>query len=155
VRPKTGLAVSEIERLYRQEGPRLWRALYAYAGDRDVANDAVSEAFAQCLGRGDAIETPRLWVWRAAFRIAAGELKSRSRWVGEPADRAYSVPEVANDLETALRELSPRERAVLSLNHAGYSSGEIAHIVGSAPVTVRVHLTRARRKLRDRLGGPE
>jgi DNA-directed RNA polymerase specialized sigma24 family protein len=149
------VAASGMDRLYREDGARLWRAVYAYSGNRDVASDAVAEAFAQCLARGDAVEAPQLWIWKAAFRIAAGELKERRRWVGEPPDRSYSTPEVGPDLEAAPRELSARERAVLALTHAGYSSGEIAHLVGSAAVTVRVHLVHARRKLRDKLGGPE
>jgi RNA polymerase sigma factor (sigma-70 family) len=146
---------SELERLYREQAPRLWRALYAYAGDREVTSDAVAEAFAQLMGRGDAVRDARMWVWKTAFRIAAGELQDRRRWAGEPPDRPYSVPEIDRDLEAALSQLSPRERAVLSLAHAGYSSPEIAHVIGCAPVTVRVHLTRAKRKLRVMLGGPE
>lgn len=59
---------SELERLYRVQAPRLWRALYAYAGDREVTSDAVAEAFAQLMGRGDAVRDARMWVWKTAFR---------------------------------------------------------------------------------------
>jgi RNA polymerase sigma factor (sigma-70 family) len=155
VEREAGVVTSRIDRLYREDGARLWRAVYAYSGNRDIASDAVAEAFAQCLARGEAVEAPQLWIWKAAFKIAAGELKERRRWVGEPPDRSYSAPEVGPDLEAALRQLSARERAILSLAHAGYSSREIAHVVGSAAVTVRVHLVHARRKLRDKLGGSE
>lgn len=64
-----------IERAYRDDGARLWRAVLAQTGDRDMADDIVSEAFAQALGRGEALVDPRAWVWRAAFRIAMGRLK--------------------------------------------------------------------------------
>jgi hypothetical protein len=37
-------AIERIEALYRVEGARMWRALVAFAGDREVANDAVAEA---------------------------------------------------------------------------------------------------------------
>jgi DNA-directed RNA polymerase specialized sigma24 family protein len=66
-----------LERLYREDGARLWRALVAFSGDREVASDAVAEAFAQALGRGEELHHPQRWVWRAAFRIAAGELRDR------------------------------------------------------------------------------
>jgi RNA polymerase sigma-70 factor (ECF subfamily) len=69
----------EIERLYRERGDRIWRALLAFAGDPEVASDAVAEAFAQVLRRGDEVRDPERWVWRAAFRIAAGELKERRK----------------------------------------------------------------------------
>src|SRR2546428_10332706 len=65
----------EVEAVYRQDGDRLWRALYAYAGNEDVASDAVAEAFAQVLRRGPAIRDVRGWVWRPAFPLAAGGLK--------------------------------------------------------------------------------
>src|SRR5436853_5945776 len=61
-----------IEAVYRTEAPRLWRALILHTGNREAANDAVSEAFVQVIGRGDAIRDPTAWVWKAAFRIAQG-----------------------------------------------------------------------------------
>jgi len=63
--------------LYRHEAPRLWRAVFAYAQDRAITDDAVAEAFAQCLRRGGEVRDPRAWIWRASFRMAAGELKAR------------------------------------------------------------------------------
>jgi predicted RNA polymerase sigma factor len=59
--------------------PRLWRALAAYAGDRDIADDALAEAFAHAAARWPALRMPDRWVWKAAFWIAAGELKDRGR----------------------------------------------------------------------------
>ena len=44
--------VSDLERLYQESGDRLWWALFAYAGDREIASDAAAEAFRQ--GAGDA-----------------------------------------------------------------------------------------------------
>jgi DNA-directed RNA polymerase specialized sigma24 family protein len=77
----------EVERLYRDVGARLWRAVMAYCGDREITNDAVAEAFAQVLARGEAVHAPLPWLWRSAFRIAAGELKARARTV-PPGDDA-------------------------------------------------------------------
>jgi RNA polymerase sigma-70 factor (ECF subfamily) len=141
-----------IERLYREQAARVWRAVYAYAGDREVASDAVAEAFAQCLGRGAAVRDRRAWVWRAAFRIAAGELQQRLRFSGTVPERAYDLPEVRPELATALASLSPRQRAALVLTYYGYSGREIGEILGMSGVTARVHLSQARKKLRDLLG---
>ena len=68
-----------VERVWREQGQKLWRSLAAFTGDPELASDAMAEAFAQALGRGDAVETPDRWIWRAAFRIASGELKIRSQ----------------------------------------------------------------------------
>jgi hypothetical protein len=54
-------------------------AWVAYTGDREVASDAMAEAFAQALARGDELRSAERWVWHAAFRIAAGELTTRGR----------------------------------------------------------------------------
>src|SRR5204862_5002972 len=62
-----------LERLYREQGDRLWRAVFLYSGDRELAGDAVAEAFAQALRRGDSIESARSWVWHVSFRIRSEE----------------------------------------------------------------------------------
>jgi DNA-directed RNA polymerase specialized sigma24 family protein len=39
----------DLETLYREHRNRLWWALVAFSGDREIASDAESEAFAQAL----------------------------------------------------------------------------------------------------------
>lgn len=137
-----------LARLYREEGARLWRAVFVYAGDREVASDAVAEAFAQFARRMDEVRSPAAWVWRAAFRIAAGELQRRSL-LSEMPELKYEMPEPSPIFE-ALARLSPRQRACIILRyHAGYRPGEIASILALKPATVRVHLLQARRRLRS------
>jgi RNA polymerase sigma-70 factor, ECF subfamily len=141
-----------IERLYRERGDRIWRGLLAFSGDPEVASDAVAEAFAQVLRRGDEVRDPERWVWRAAFRIAAGELKER-RWSGLAVrPGSYEMEEPALDLVLALGALSQRQRVSVVLHDgAGYHSKEVARIIGSTEAAVRVHLMRGRRRLRELL----
>lgn len=138
----------EIERLYRERGDRVWRAILAFSGDPEVASDAVAEAFAQVLRRGVEVEDPERWVWRAAFRIASGELKERRRRTVVEA-MEYEMEEPARDLVAALAKLSEKQRASVVLHDAaGYPAKEIARIVGSTEAAVRVHVMRGRRRLR-------
>jgi RNA polymerase sigma factor (sigma-70 family) len=153
-------AHDELERLYREQGARLWRAVFLYTRDAEVASDAVAETFAQALRRGDAIRAPATWVWTVAFRVAAGEMKERRRH-GAPLDeRAEELasgaaaskgsPEMAMDLARALQRLSEKQRAAFVLHHyAGYPHAEVARIIGSTTAAVAVHLYRARARLRD------
>ncbi len=144
----SGVGEPDLERLFQEEAKRIWRALVAYTGDRDVASDAMAEAFAQALARGDELRSPRRWVWRASFRIAAGELKRRRRDRPMTEDSTYEMPEPPRDLIAALSKLSPRQRGALILRHyAGYSTREVADILGSSAATVRVHLSQGRRRL--------
>ena len=141
------------ERLYREDGARLWRALLAFGGDRAVADDSVAEAFAQLLRREEPIRRPRDWVWRAGFRIAAGELSHRARFSQLVDTKAERDPEAPADpsgrLITALRELSVKQRGSLILRHyAGYRVHRVARILGSTSPAVWVHLFQGRRRLR-------
>lgn len=82
------VANDRMEEVYRLHGRKLWRALVGFTSDPELASDALAEAFTQALARGDAIQDPESWVWRAAFRLAVGELKARNRPL--PATRAPS-----------------------------------------------------------------
>jgi len=122
----------------------------AFGGDEELASDAMAEAFAQALGRGDAVDAPDRWIWRAAFRIAAGELKERRRVAASDLlPTSVGMPEPVEDLVRALRTLSPNQRAaaVLSL-YADMSTRDVARILACSQATVRVHLSQARRRLR-------
>lgn len=141
-----------LDGLYRRHGAKLWRAIYAYAGDVDVANDAVAEAFAQALRRGEALHSPLHWIWRAAFLIAAGALKDRSRQVHQIPEAPYEMEEQDWELLSALGRLPRTQRAALVLYYyADQPIVEIARAVGSNAVTVRASLSRGRRRLRKLL----
>lgn len=139
----------DLERLYRDPGARLWRALVLSTGSRDVADDAVAEAFAQALARGGELRDPIAWIWRVAFRVAAGEMKARSVVSELQTEPAGDAPESVTDLVRALASLTPHQRAAVVLaDYAGYAHREIAEILGSSTSAVGVHVHRARRRLR-------
>ena len=145
-----------VEAVYRADAERLWRAIYAFAGDAEIASDAVAEAFAQLLNRGEAVRDPAAWTWRTAFRISAGALKARrsgdTPTVGpiEHLDR-YSDP----DLLAALRQLPDAQRAAVVLfYYADLPIREIAARLGSNSLAIRANLSRGRGRLRQILGDP-
>jgi len=142
-----------VEHVYREHGARLWRSLLLYTGDPDVASDAVGEAFAQAIRRGDAVEDPLAWITRAAYRIAGGELKKRRRHGYPIVETSYEMPKPVWTLVAALEQLSPKQRAAAVLHFRdGYTLSETADIIGSTTAAVGVHLNRARKRLRDLLG---
>ena len=142
-----------VELVYREHAERLWRALVLYAGEPEVASDAVAEAFAQAIARGSAIIDVERWVWRSAFSIARGELKRRGWTTSEVPDLPGEIPAETVDLVRALEELSSKQRASVVLHHyAGYSTKETAEIIGSTAGAVGMHLDRGRKRLRELLG---
>lgn len=149
---------AEIERLFRERRGRMWQAVFAFAGDPEIASDAVAEAFAQALNRGEAIRSPEPWLWRTVFRIAAGELKNRGPQVAERFDNTCvpkdpnEVDDLARDLVVALAKLSEKQRAAVVLHHVvGYPVKDVAEILSSTTPAVYVHLSRARKRLRELL----
>ncbi len=146
--------VERVRATYEAHHRRMWRALLAYSGSADIADDAVAEAFAQLLRRGDAVDDPAAWVWRSSFRIAAGDLKRRQR--GHAAmptpEVGPSAPESTVDLLAAIGQLSVQQRACVVLcDLADQSAVVAARILGTSAATVRVQRMRARRRLRELL----
>lgn len=142
----------DVERLYRDDGARLWRAILFLSGDSEIANDAVAEAFAQALARGSEIRSLRAWVWKAAFLIANGQLKERRRAPPAAGPDVQQFPDATVELVEALQTLSPRQRSSVILHYyQGYTLRETAQLLGSTVPSVAVHLRRARSKLKDYL----
>lgn len=146
----------DFAQLFRDDGPGLWRTIYAFTGGRrDIAEDVTAEAFARGLAYADTIRDPLPWLYRTAFRLAQEELRrERRRRAPEPWDQ-QDPPEVAG-LMQALRELSPKQRAAIVLRYgADLPVAEVARRMGIAQPTVRVHVHRGRAHLRELLGDNE
>jgi len=145
---------SDIEALYRADADRLWRAIYAFAGDAEIASDAVAEAYAQVIRRGDAVRDPAAWVWRAAFQISRGSLKARRAGEDVPLSAGEHLDAYADpDLLAALRRLPEHQRAAVVLfYYADLPVRQIADRLGMSALAVRAHLSRGRRRLRQLLG---
>ncbi|HZM73942.1 MAG TPA: sigma-70 family RNA polymerase sigma factor [Candidatus Polarisedimenticolia bacterium] len=147
-------ADSDIEALYRADADRLWRAVYAFAGDAEIASDAVAEAYAQVLRRGSAVRDPGAWVWRTAFRISRGELKDRRRDLSASPTSSDDLDQYADaDLLRAVRQLPEGQRAaVILFYYADLPARQIADRLGTNSLAVRANLSRGRRRLRELLG---
>jgi RNA polymerase sigma-70 factor (ECF subfamily) len=145
----------DFDRLYHDIAPTLWRAIYAYTGGRRaIADDAVAEAFARAMENRIPIRSPRAWLYRTAFRIAAAELR-KERERREETDDVIVEPELREVLE-ALKKLSPSQRAAVFLHYeADLPVREVARVMGSTEPAIRVHLHRGRARLRKILGGQE
>ncbi len=145
----------DFDRLFREEGPGVWRTIYAFTGGRrDLAEEAVAEAFARAIAHASSIRDPLRWIYRVAFRVAREELR-RECGRGPQAETVQAPPEL-NSLMQALRELSPNQRAAIVLRHvADLDVGEVARRMGIAAPTVRVHLHRGRNRLRQLLGADD
>jgi RNA polymerase sigma-70 factor, ECF subfamily len=144
---------ADLEDVFRAESAKMIRALFVFSRSRQIAEDAVLEAFARALRNPGGLEDPTAWVWRVAYRVAANELRAASATASDRPAPAYEMPEPALEVFEALGRLSPMQRTCIVLHHyADRPIREIASTVGSTTAAVKVHLSVGRRRLRRHLG---
>ena len=138
------------EALVTHNETRLYRAALAILGDPQEAEDAVQDAFVRYLEKAPAdLESSSAWLMRVLVNGCKSRLRLAWRRVGPlPEMLPTPGPEERQELEE-LFALPPEDRVVIHLRYyEGYSTDEIAQILGCRPGTVRSRLSRARDRLR-------
>jgi RNA polymerase sigma-70 factor (ECF subfamily) len=147
--------------LYDDFGAGLFRLAYRLTGSREDAEDVVHDVFVglpEALARYEERGRLGAWLGRVTARVALmGRRTTRRRREVEldgaadvPSSPGASRPDAA--LRMALDALPPGQRAVVVLKEIeGYSHAEIATTLGISPMTSRVRLLRALRRLRRQL----
>jgi RNA polymerase sigma-70 factor, ECF subfamily len=158
-----------------EEGDRLYALALRVTRDPDLAADAVQEAFATALERESSFRgesSLATWLHRIVYTKSIDLLRIRGResplpeddpqegaprsdgmerepsWA-RPPDALLLGRETRAALEKALGALTPVQRAIFELKEVeGRPTEEVGAILGMPPGTVRVHLHRARLKLR-------
>jgi RNA polymerase sigma-70 factor (ECF subfamily) len=147
--------------LYRAEHDRVFRATWAFCGDRTVAEDATQEAFARALERWPRLrEQPWVTAWVTSTALnAARRLQRRRRWPHRaetaPAGTAAAADAAgAVELWQVVRALPRRQREAVTLHYlADLPVAEVARLMGCREGTVKAHLAHAREALRAQLEG--
>lgn len=141
------------ETLVAQNENRLYRTALTILGDTQEAEDAVQDAFVRFLEYGpERLEAPGAWLMRVLVNGCKSRLRLAWRRVGPlPDTLAAPGPEEREELEE-LFSLPPEDRVVIHLHYyEGWSTDEIARMLGRRPGTVRSRLSRARERLRKLL----
>lgn len=142
-------------------------------GDPDDADDVVQRTLVRAYTAIDSLsgaEAFHGWLY-AIMRNVASELGRRARSrdralrrleVAQAQDPAHAVgdrnpqssesTELADLVRTFLEELSDQQRAIMDLvDLQGMTPTEAGKVMGLKPSTARVHLLRARRRIRARI----
>ncbi|MDH7492721.1 MAG: sigma-70 family RNA polymerase sigma factor [Candidatus Saccharicenans sp.] len=153
---------TQLLRLLEDYGGDLMSFALSLVGNRAEAEDACQDMVVQMLKHWDRVDLNRnlkSWAFTILYRKCLDQLKKRRRFLNffhrAAADYTAALEDrLENRLEESISEallsqLRPAERTCLFLwAREGYSSEEIAGIMGCSPGTVRVHLFQARRKLK-------
>jgi RNA polymerase sigma factor (sigma-70 family) len=149
-------------RLFDAEYPHVRRTIHVLLGNAAAAEDITQDAFVQALlhwSKVSRYDRPDAWVRRVAIRLAVRHLKrERRRHVVESGadtvqEGAAAGSSADPDLAAAIRDLPPKQRAVLVLFYfEDRPMKEIAQLLGISESTGFVHLHRARTRLGNLLG---
>jgi RNA polymerase sigma-70 factor, ECF subfamily len=147
-------------RFFREYYPSVYRYLFWLTHCPDQAEDLAQETFVRAwrhLDRFDSRGNLRAWLHRIAHREFLRSLRHETPTqlsvVGEVAAPEATVFTEAVALRELLRKLPAEQREVVLLHDLeGYSSAEIAAIVGVPARTVYRRLEQAREHLRQELG---
>jgi RNA polymerase sigma-70 factor (ECF subfamily) len=152
--------VVDIESLVAAHRQGVYRYLCRVVGRADTAQDLTQEVFLR-VSRASVPETndaaQRAWIFRITRNLALNHVRDEHRRP-EPVALVERGSSATQELQTAVRQalaaLPELDRDVFLLRETvGLSYEEIAEACGMTPAAVRSRLHRARRALRESLGG--
>ena len=153
---RTGRAVRE---LYEEYSQTLYRIAFTYLKNRYDAEDALQETFLRLIrGRVAFVDAQheKAWLIRTVSNVCRDMLKAKSRHhLDLDAQTQLAAPEPeANALLAAILALPGKYKtAVYLYYYEGYAVSEIADMLRQPPNTVKTWLFRARKALKESLGG--
>lgn len=150
----------DIQVIYQNLAPSVYRIGFAYMKNKQDAEDVVQEAFLRLLKHGGdfpGLESVKAWLLVTASNLCRDKLRRHSRRELDidqfPQLAAPDREEDRRVLEAVLALPDRLKDAVYLFYYEGYEAAEIAEMLGEAPGTVRSRLFRARKLLKKRLGG--
>jgi RNA polymerase sigma-70 factor (ECF subfamily) len=167
-----GGAADDFAEVVRRHQDQVLAILHRYERDAHKVQDLAQETFLKAwraLEQFDGRAPFAHWLAKIAVRVALDHLRREKRrrneiglpelgedaldWLRRDDEQSeLEARQAAELLDAAMRELSPADRVVITLQELeGRSVKEICEITGSSSVAVRVRALRARARLRQAL----
>ncbi len=159
---------ADLERLLAERGTQLMRVAIALAGGREAGEDLLQAALERVLRKPRQVQQDTEgYLRQVLYNLAADGWRRRGRWrqrlpllraqataqaSGQAADAA-DVVDLRDALVRLLRQLPPRQRAVIVLRYwEQRTEVETAALLGCSEGTVKSAASRGLRQLRDLAG---
>lgn len=149
--------------LYSQFSPEMYRYALYHLGSREAALDAVQETALEAfrsIGKLRNEAAVKSWFFGILCNVCKHSLREKYKAEFIPLELCEDLraedsdTEAALDLAKLIAELDEQSREIVLLSVvAGYTSKEIAAILGTAPGTVRSRLSRTLSSLRKQMEG--
>ncbi|WP_109260139.1 RNA polymerase sigma factor [Hyphobacterium indicum] len=159
-------ADAAFEQLARRHSPALRSFLRGVCRDPALADDIAQDALIRAWQRLGQLRDPaafRSWLFGTGWRLASQARRASGRrerrensWMETAAQSRPEGLSMEDNmaLETAMQELTPDQRACVSLCLAGgWSHGDAAQALDMPVGTVKSHIKRGRARLLAALGG--
>ena len=142
------------QRILEEYGDMLFRYVYVYLKEREGAEDIVQEVLVRYLKKApvfESLEHEKAWLLRVTSNLCKNQIAYNRLRTGEEL-REELIARECEDYSVvwdAVSDLPDKYRRVIHLYYQeGYSSREIAEILGQRESTVRSLLRRGRQKLK-------
>ena len=141
-----------LDRLYRTEYTGMVRLAYTLVGSNAEAEDLVQDRFVEGARRLDEIRQPGAYLRSAVVSRCRSVLRRRRVIALHPPEPPAGLASDAGELWDVLGRLPEDQRIVVVLKYyGGYRASEIAYIADMPGATVRSHLRRGLKALREEL----
>lgn len=137
-------AHAQLAQLYDRWSTAVFRAAYAYLRNKSDAEDVLQDPFLQYMRTSPELESSaheKAWLLRVAINLSKNKLNSAWFKHTNALEESYPCDDLDSDLAfvwDAVRALPPKYREPIHLfYHEGYSTAEIARILGQKESTVR------------------
>ncbi|MBR3342913.1 MAG: RNA polymerase sigma factor [Solobacterium sp.] len=149
----------EITEIYMRNRQTVYRVCYAYMKNPADTEDAVQDTFVQMIRKGPVFENEeheKAWLIRTAENVCRNVLRywwRRHEDIDDHYDLQSPDHSEADSLMQTVMALPDKYKTVVYLYYyEGYSSAEIAGMLGRPQSTIRNYMTEARRLLKERSG---
>jgi RNA polymerase sigma-70 factor (ECF subfamily) len=159
---------SAFAELVESHQERLYRFLLRTTNQAELAEDAVQDAFVRVLKNIDRFDERyrfSTWLFTIARRLLLNSLQKKrpvnaGDWLDSASSSVMELSEETRDpsdrefaaeiLDGAMETLSPHQREIVILyHHKGKTVHQVAELLGMPEGTIKSHLHRARRRMRD------
>ncbi|MFR7450462.1 MAG: RNA polymerase sigma factor [Butyricicoccus sp.] len=149
---------AQLSQLYDRWGVRLCFVRLMYLHNKSDAEDVLQDTFLQYMRTSPELESPaheKAWLLRVAINLSKNKLNSAWFRHTDTLEESYPCADLDSNLAfvwDAVRALPSKYREPIHLfYHEGYSTAEIARILGQKESTVRSLLHRGRSMLKETL----
>lgn len=154
---RTGKEIAEI---YNRQVDTVYRICFSFMKNRQDTEDMVQETFLRLISRDVEFvseEHEKAWLIVTASNLCRDNLKKwwrRTVSIDDPALGLKQPPfEIDEVLAAILKLPAAQKTAVYMYYYEGYSTADIAGYLRCPEATVRSRLARARKALKQKLGG--